>query len=138
MPKNRKIRVGSKKWAEQKERDIAEAKQRPRRKETPEEKQKRERGERKEWWRKKKEEQERNKEQREKEERREREWKEKDPLRLHYLSILGLTKLQDSLLEIKSAFRRLALQFHPDKNKSVDAEGKMKSLNEAYEILTMG
>lgn len=38
--------------------------------------------------------------------------------------------------EIKSAYRKLALQFHPDRNKSPDAEGKFKEISEAYAVLS--
>lgn len=37
--------------------------------------------------------------------------------------------------EIKQAYRKLALQFHPDKNPSKEAEAIFKEVNEAYEIL---
>lgn len=37
--------------------------------------------------------------------------------------------------EIKQAYRKLALQFHPDKNPSAEAETIFKEINEAYEIL---
>lgn len=37
--------------------------------------------------------------------------------------------------EIKKAFRRLATQYHPDKNPSKEAEAIFKEINEAYEIL---
>jgi curved DNA-binding protein len=37
--------------------------------------------------------------------------------------------------EIHKAFRRLARKFHPDVNKSPDAETKFKQVNEAYEVL---
>lgn len=37
---------------------------------------------------------------------------------------------------IEAAYKRLALKYHPDVNKSPDAESKMKSLNEARKILT--
>ena len=39
-------------------------------------------------------------------------------------------------LEIKRAFRKLALQFHPDKNSSANAESIFKEINEAYEVLS--
>ena len=38
--------------------------------------------------------------------------------------------------EIKKAFRRLALRYHPDRNKSPDAEDRFKEINEAYEVLS--
>lgn len=38
--------------------------------------------------------------------------------------------------EIKKAYRKLALKFHPDKNSDADAEDRFKEIAEAYEILT--
>ncbi len=40
--------------------------------------------------------------------------------------------------EIKSAFRKLARQYHPDVNKEPDAEEKFKEVNEAYGVLSDG
>jgi len=37
--------------------------------------------------------------------------------------------------EIKSAYRKLALQYHPDRNSSPDAEEKFKEASEAYSVL---
>jgi molecular chaperone DnaJ len=37
---------------------------------------------------------------------------------------------------IKRAFRRLALQYHPDRNKDDGASEKFKEINEAYQVLT--
>lgn len=49
-----------------------------------------------------------------------------------YYKILGVSKnaTED---EIKKAYRKLAMKYHPDLNSSKDAEDKMKEINEAYE-----
>lgn len=52
-----------------------------------------------------------------------------------YYSILGLDR-NASNYEIKTAFRKLALKYHPDKNKSPDAHDKFVLINEAYIILS--
>ena len=38
--------------------------------------------------------------------------------------------------DIRKAFRKKALEFHPDRNKAADAAGKFKEINEAYQVLT--
>ncbi|MCQ3907990.1 MAG: DnaJ domain-containing protein, partial [Mycoplasmoidaceae bacterium] len=48
-----------------------------------------------------------------------------------YYEVLGLSK-DASEQDIKRAFRRLAMQYHPDRNKAPDAEEKFKEINEAY------
>lgn len=52
-----------------------------------------------------------------------------------YYDILGV-KREASAAEIKAAYRKLARKFHPDVNKTKEAEGKFKDLNEAYEVLS--
>jgi molecular chaperone DnaJ len=49
-----------------------------------------------------------------------------------YYKILGVDK-KASEADIKSAFRKLAHQYHPDKNKGDDT--KFKEINEAYQVL---
>ena len=41
-----------------------------------------------------------------------------------------------SAKEIKLAYRKLAFEFHPDRNTDADSEEKFKDITEAYEILT--
>jgi molecular chaperone DnaJ len=52
-----------------------------------------------------------------------------------YYEILGVQR-NASKTEIKSAFRTLARQFHPDVSEEHDAEAKFKEINEAYEALS--
>lgn len=52
-----------------------------------------------------------------------------------YYEVLGLSK-GASEQEIKKAYRSLAKKYHPDMNKSADAEEKFKEINEAYEVLS--
>lgn len=52
-----------------------------------------------------------------------------------YYEILGVGK-DASDTELKSAYRKLALKWHPDRNKEAGAEAKFKEVNEAYEILS--
>lgn len=54
-----------------------------------------------------------------------------------YYETLGVSKNADSD-EIKEAYRKLAMQYHPDRNKSPDAEEKFKELSEAYAVLSDG
>lgn len=53
-----------------------------------------------------------------------------------YYSILGVTK-SASDIDIKKAYRKLALQYHPDRNKGNKAsEEKFKEVTKAYEVLS--
>jgi curved DNA-binding protein len=51
-----------------------------------------------------------------------------------YYDILGV-KPDASETDIKSAYRKLARKYHPDKNKDAGAEEKFKAINEANEVL---
>lgn len=52
-----------------------------------------------------------------------------------YYEILGVNK-SASAEELKKAYRKQALQWHPDRNKSTEAESRFKEVNEAYEVLS--
>lgn len=52
-----------------------------------------------------------------------------------YYDILGVSK-NASKSELDSAFRKLAMKYHPDKYKGADAQDKMKEINKAYKVLS--
>lgn len=52
-----------------------------------------------------------------------------------YYKVLGVAR-NDSEEEIRKAFRKKALEYHPDRNKSAGAEDKFKEINEAYQVLS--
>lgn len=53
----------------------------------------------------------------------------------NYYDVLGVPKDADQK-DIKKAYRKLAMKFHPDKNPSPDGEEKFKKINEANECLS--
>jgi molecular chaperone DnaJ len=52
-----------------------------------------------------------------------------------YYEVLGVPKAAKTD-DIKSAYRKLALQYHPDRNKSAGAEERFKEISEAYAVLS--
>ncbi|MBI2405336.1 DnaJ domain-containing protein [Candidatus Gottesmanbacteria bacterium] len=52
-----------------------------------------------------------------------------------YYEVLGVSKGASSD-EIKKAYRKLALEWHPDRNKASNANEKFKEINEAYAVLS--
>jgi molecular chaperone DnaJ len=52
-----------------------------------------------------------------------------------YYEVLGVARDADTKA-IKDAFRRLALKYHPDRNKAPDAEERFKEIAEAYAVLS--
>lgn len=60
----------------------------------------------------------------------ENEWLSKD-----YYKVLGVSK-DASDAEITKAYRKLARKYHPDLNKTKEAEEKFKDISEAYDVLS--
>lgn len=52
-----------------------------------------------------------------------------------YYQLLGVPR-DASERDIKKAFRKLAIKYHPDKNKAKDAEDKFREIAKAYEVLS--
>src|SRR5438270_4205600 len=52
-----------------------------------------------------------------------------------YYEILGVSKTA-SAEEIKKAYRKLALEYHPDRNKTKEGEEKFKEVTKAFEVLS--
>lgn len=52
-----------------------------------------------------------------------------------FYEVLGVPRTADKDT-IKKAFRKLAQQYHPDVNKSPEAEARFKEINEAYQVLS--
>lgn len=52
-----------------------------------------------------------------------------------FYDVLGVPKTAKKD-DIKAAYRKMAMQYHPDRNKSAEAEEKFKELSEAYAVLS--
>ena len=59
---------------------------------------------------------------------------QENDFRINYYSLLNV-KIDADPKSIKIAYRKKAMEFHPDRNKSIDAEDMFKLVNRAYEIL---
>ncbi|RLI44884.1 molecular chaperone DnaJ [Candidatus Bathyarchaeota archaeon] len=57
------------------------------------------------------------------------------PEKRDYYEILGIEKAA-SKDEIKDVYRKLAMKYHPDRNKASEAEEKFKEISEAYAVLS--
>lgn len=57
------------------------------------------------------------------------------PAKKNYYRVLGLDR-GASKSDIKKAYRKLALRYHPDKCREPDAADKFKEISEAYAVLT--
>ncbi|KAF7356565.1 J domain-containing protein [Mycena venus] len=56
-------------------------------------------------------------------------------LETEYYDLLGVAVDADDT-ELKKAYRKQAIKYHPDKNKSADAEEKFKDISKAYQVLS--
>lgn len=54
---------------------------------------------------------------------------------MNYYEILGVSREADDN-EIKKQYRKLAIKYHPDKNKTQEGKDKFKKINEAYQTLS--
>lgn len=59
---------------------------------------------------------------------------QENDFRINYYALLNVNIDADPK-SIKIAYRKKAMEFHPDRNKSIDAEDMFKLVNRAYEIL---
>ena len=57
------------------------------------------------------------------------------PEKKDYYEVLGVAK-DSSEKDIKGAYRKLAMKYHPDRSDASDAEEKFKELSEAYAVLS--
>lgn len=55
--------------------------------------------------------------------------------KLDYYGLLGLDR-RASLSDIRSAFRKFALQFHPDRSPDLESQARFRKISEAYDILS--
>lgn len=51
-----------------------------------------------------------------------------------FYDLLGVSR-EASEVDIKKAYRKLAMEYHPDRNRAPEAEARFKEITEAYEVL---
>jgi molecular chaperone DnaJ len=51
-----------------------------------------------------------------------------------FYALLGVTR-EATEVDIKKAYRKLAMEYHPDRNPAPEAEARFKEITEAYEVL---
>lgn len=56
------------------------------------------------------------------------------PVETEYYDLLGVQPDVDDT-QLKKAYRKMAMTYHPDKNKAPDAEEKFKDISKAYQVL---
>ena len=132
MPKKpRKTRIGSAAWSAQKERD------KERYQKSQEQKSKSNKDPKSKFWAKDDEEHEYKQKKQDKQERHSQSSRSFTAEWAKSLRCLGLSSLENpSTDDIKKAYRRLALLYHPDKNPLPSALLKMKAINLAFEYLS--
>lgn len=57
------------------------------------------------------------------------------PVETEYYDLLGVATDADDT-QLKKAYRKAAMKYHPDKNSSADAEEKFKDISKAYQVLS--
>ncbi|MBA3555202.1 MAG: DnaJ domain-containing protein, partial [Gemmatimonadales bacterium] len=51
-----------------------------------------------------------------------------------FYALLGVPR-EATEVEIKKAYRKLAMEYHPDRNSAPESEARFKEITEAYEVL---
>jgi molecular chaperone DnaJ len=57
------------------------------------------------------------------------------PEKRDYYEVLGVAR-DASEKDVKSAYRKLAMKYHPDRSDASDAEERFKEISEAYAVLS--